>query len=601
MTMATGRRYYHVRSFSTLLEMLKQSVDHFGPTAAFRFRYQPAGPVVTKSYQVFLDDVNRLGTALMALPLENRRLALWGKNSYAWALAYYATINGAGVVVPLDPQLPEHEIEHLIEQGHVDLLFFDRKHQQAALQIQQRLPQLKQLVYLDTDPDAAWPDTPSDGKTDLLSLLAQGREALQQGDQRFLKAVINPDVLASLVFTSGTTARPKGVMLSQRNLCSNIRSIGGILELYPGERLLSILPLHHTFENTAGFHFLLYSGGCIHFNDSLRAFLKNMQEWRIQIMIAVPRLFENVYEKINRQLKANGQVKWVRVVRPLVRALKWAGLDIRKRVFKNIHDALGGHLRGVVVGAAALDREIIQTFTDFGIDLFMGYGLTEGAPVVSCCHFEDNVIGSVGPPLPDILIKIDMPDKAKKGTCGEVLTKSTSVMLGYENNPEETARALTADGWLRTGDIGYLDRRGCLHLTGRLKSMIVLSNGKKAFPEEIEARLNQPGFVVHSLVWGQETEKEHPTICALLQLEAGVDPGLAGNHVAEHIRQVNQLLPAHKRVQHYLYTTDDLLQTTTLKVRRQEQEAAIDTWLKRNHWTMRQAHGRVFRASDAGR
>jgi len=611
MQTATGQRHHAARSFSTLIEMLRQSADLYGDYPAFLFRNHPGDKEQTRSYRAFLSDVDAVGTALLALPLQQRRMAILGDNGYGWALAFHAVINGAGVVVPLDKQLPDLEVVRLVERGRVDVLFFGRQQRSVARTVLERCPQVQYAICLheadgsapghlpDADTGAA-ASSPRAALT-LNDLIRQGRQRLAEGDRAYTGAELDTHALASLLYTSGTTAQPKGVMLSHENLCSNIQSISGILPIRPGEKLLSILPMHHTFENTAGLNYLLYCGGCICFNDGLRYFMKNMQEWQIEVMIAVPLLFENVYRKMRENLAASGKDLLVRVLRPPARVLCYGGIDLRRRLFGRILAAMGGHLRLVVVGAAAIDPEITRTFNDFGIDFFLGYGLTEASPVISCCHQNNHVIGSVGPPLPEIEVAIDT-DSDQPGAVGEILTRSRSVMLGYEDNPEETAAILTPDGWLRTGDMGYLDKTGSLHITGRIKSMIVLTNGKKAFPEEIEALLMQIGGVASAMVWGDEPAPDTVDICALLQINRDLLPeeltgqpeDAIGSWLSEKIKAVNHTMPVYKSIRWFLYTDGDMVLTTTMKIRRQPQLDQIRRWLNENNLTMRQASGRLM-------
>jgi long-chain acyl-CoA synthetase len=578
--------------------MLRQSAAQYGDRVAFLYHEKPGGPEISRTYRQFLGDIEALGTTLLTLSLPRRRLAILADNSYEWAVVFFAAINGCGVVVPLDKLLPDGEVERLLQRGAIDVLFYGRKQQATARALAARQASLAYLVALQPEPPT---DDDDDGRfLSLMDLIASGRQQIDAGDRRYCDSPVDPEALASLLYTSGTTEQAKGVMLSQSNICSNIAGIASILPIQPGERLLSVLPMHHTFENTAGLCYLLYCGGCICINDGLRYFLKNMQEWHIDVMIAVPLLFENVYRKLMEQISAQGKSGLVRLMRPLVRFLAGLGIDIRRFVFRELITTLGGRLRLVVVGAAAIDPAIIQAFTDFGLDFFMGYGLTEAAPVISCCNHRLQVIGSVGPPLPGIEVAIDIEDPTP-GAIGEILTRSRSVMLGYYGNPQATAEAITADGWLRTGDMGYLDRTGSLHLTGRLKSLIVLSNGKKAFPEEIESLLDQIPGVTGSLVWGEANVRDGVDICALLQIDQAALP-LAQpvqmteiqRYLTDQITAINHAMPSYKSIDYCLITEEPLIRTTTLKIKRVPQLEQIHDWLQRHQLTMRQADGRLI-------
>jgi long-chain acyl-CoA synthetase len=435
-------------------------------------------------------------------------------------------------------------------------------------------------------------------------LLQKGRDLLLAGHRGYIDHTVDTQAMAALLFTSGTTAQAKGVMLSQDNLCSNIRSITGVLRIDPGERLLSILPLHHSFENTVGTLTILYYGGCICYCDGLRYFLKNMQEWQIEVMVSVPLLFENIYKKLTENIAASGKTRQVALLRPLVRSLKRIGIDVRRQVFRRLIETLGGKLRMVVIGAAAIDQSIIQAFNDFGLTFYMGYGLTESAPCVASCNHKVNIPGSVGAPIAEVEVAIDTPDD-EPGAIGEILTRSGSVMLGYYQDPEATAEVLQPDGWLRTGDMGYFNRRGALHLTGRAKSMIVLSNGKKAFPEEIETMLMQIPGLVESMVWGEPGDRDNVDICALLRVDhatlpqpAGSSPQQIGAWLSGQLKEVNHAMPSYKAIRYFLFTEADLAKTTTLKLKRQAQLEQLHQTIARCQLTMRGASGRQLESLE---
>ena len=395
----------------------------------------------------------------------------------------------------------------------------------------------------------------------------------------------------------------KGVLLTHNNICSNVYAIAQTLDVRKGDRAFSILPLHHTFENTCDF-FILSCGACICMCDGLKYIVKNMEEWKPTVCISVPLLFENIYSKIEDGIKASGKEKVIMVARPVTRFLRRCGLDIRKNVFKEILDKLGGNFRMIVIGGAGIDKKYIDAFTDFGLEFYMGYGLTETSPVISVNSELCDVHGSVGRPLPGITVTIDAEGTGPKAV-GEILTKSDCVMNGYYENEEATKEAIDSDGWFHTGDMGYIDKKGAIHITGRVKSMIVLTNGKKAFPEEIEAVLTEIKGVSEAFVWGYANDRQAIDICAKLLINRkaiGAELGLTTEpddnqievYLNDKIHEANHTMPHYKSVHHYVFTEEDMIKTTTLKIKRPKEQAHIEGKLTECGRTMAEMNGKNF-------
>ena len=601
MRVITGQRYFEAWPFSNLMDMLRQCADRHTDLIAYRFRRKPEDNEITKTYPQLLSDINALGTAMKSLGIEpDAKIAVYGDNSYEWSVAYNSSINGCGIVVPLDKLLPAREIEILLDRSSAEVLFYGLKQAEIVHKIAKHNKNLKHLICMDNETFRS-EDVAIDSRfLSMVDLLENGSDLIKKGNRSFLDIEIDSDAMAAIFFTSGTTASAKGVMLSHKNICTNIRSISGILPLYPGERALSLLPLHHTFENTVGMLYMLYSGVSICFTDGLRYIMKNMQEWQIECMIAVPVLFENMYSRLQKNLKSSGKAGLISVLRPIARRLSYLGLDVRRRIFSEILSAFGGKLRLVVVGAANIDAEIVQTFNDFGIEFYMGYGMTEASPVIAACHRQHNAIGTVGPPLPEVEVAIDVTED-QPDAIGEILTRSDCVMLGYYHDPEATAEVITPDGWLRTGDIGQIDEKGALKITGRAKSMIVLNNGKKVFPEEIEQLLNQVPSIAETMVWGQPGSKDGVDICALIRIERDQLPELVGadddtwaKHIKKAVQAINQGMPVYKGIRYILLTDNELIKTTTLKIKRPKQFQMIQKILQDKEIPIQQAQNKFI-------
>ncbi len=597
MQTVTGKKHYDRHRHDTVRDLIQASAKRYGDLDAYRYHDKPGGQEITKSYRRLADDITALGTALVARGFHGKHLVVIGANCYEWAVAHNAIVTGVGVSVPLDRQLPEAEVLSLTQRGHAEAFMYHPGHHAIALAVAAANQQVRLFVCM--KPEALQEDWPVDDDRFVAwaDLMADGQARLDAGDRSFVDASIDPDALCALLFTSGTTALSKGVMLSHRNITSNVHSVASTLEIEQGRRALSVLPLHHTFENTVGMYVMLYYGSCICFLDGLRYLVQNLKEWEIEIILGVPLLFENIYRQIQKNLEKAGKVKLVNTMRALARLLGKIGIDIRRKAFAQILDAVGGKLNLCVSGAAPIDKHVIAFFNEIGIDFFNGYGLTETAPVVSACNYFVNVHGSVGQPLAFVEVAIDTPSN-ERGAIGEILTRSDSVMLGYYENPQATQEVMTEDGWLRTGDVGFLDRKDCLHITGRAKSMIVLTNGKNVFPEELEFLIQRIPGIRESMVWGEHSSREAIDVCAKLVFSreelpeaAGTDDHALKTWFQEQLIEINHQLPPYKAIKYFILSEEELIKTTTLKTKRTEEEERIHRQLSQQSLSMREAHG----------
>ena len=580
MQTIVGRQYYPVRPFRTLREMLDGCVSLYGDRTAFRFREDLKNDPETRTYADLQSESRALGTALINRGLAGKRLAVIGENSYAWCLAFTAIVNGVGTAVPLDRLLPQDEIINLLGRGEVDAIFYDASFQTVIEKAAHVLPQLKTMICLRRS--RLRQNTADLPCLRLPDLLAEGEAQLAEGDRSYLDRVLDPEAMMSLLFTSGTTSTAKAVMLSHANVCANVRGMAGVIKLTPGIRMLSILPLHHTFENTCGLFMALYVGAQIHECDGLRYIQKNLQEYGIEMIIGVPLLFTNFYRKIQDSLAKSGKEGLVRRMMPMTEALRKIGIDLRRIVYKQILAGLGGQLKLAICGAAPIDPEIIHFFDAIGVRILQGYGLTETSPVIAGCNSRLFVPGTVGQPITGVEVAIasDAPNEP-----GEILVRSPIVMLGYYKDPEATADAIDADGWLHTGDLGRLDpRTRCITITGRVKSMIVLKNGKKVFPEELEYLIEQTGLVKESLVWGEHEEDGEVIVAAKMVVDKDTLQAKTGRPIDEKdvrqvldqlIKDINASLPSFKGIRHYIYSYQEMVKTTTLKIRRSIEIAKI--------------------------
>jgi long-chain acyl-CoA synthetase len=605
MNIYKGKTYYESREFNSIAELFYQSVDLFSDYPAVRFRVKPDAEPESRTYAMMKSDVDRLKQGLFARGRTKARIAVVGENSYEWMLVYLAAMTGDSVIVPLDKLLKIDEIVPLLVRADVDTLFYDTVFHDDLVERLAKLERLDLFVPMQAMRDSAARRERVEnviakggvGKKSFVSfdaLLSAGTDVIDRGEAIEIEL---PDINSSqaLLFTSGTTAMSKGVMLSQRSLAADVKALAGVVKFPAGFRTLSILPLHHTFENTCGFLTVLFFGGCIHIADGLRYIQKNLLEYQVDMVIGVPVLFESFYRKIQLWLEKEGKTKLVRFLRPIVRTLRMVGIDLRRKVFGKILASLGGRLRTCISGAAALDPEIIRFFDDVGVRILQGYGLTETSPVAAGCNDFIFKIGTVGQPLAGIEMAID---SEKEDEPGEILIRGPIVMNGYYRDEEATREAIDEDGWFHTGDLGVWTREGMLTITGRLKSMIVLNSGKKVFPEEIEALLNQMSFVKDSLVYGQEDGSGDLLVAAKLVLDEeklqNEEGGLAsvGEKLEQLIADINQSLPSFKKIKSYFYSFRDMVKTTTQKVKRNVEIKSIDDLMKVSRLCWRELTGK---------
>lgn len=614
MPTVTGTPVFEAKRYDNLKDLIMTSCEKNAALDAFIFRRSPKDSEVHKTFAQYGEDIKSFATYILNSEFSGQNLSVVGENSYEWHVANNSILFSDSVSVPLDRMLPEDELVALLERAESKFVVFHQKHypMMKSIHAKQLAGENKVCVkkYICMYPEGiakneTWEE--NDTFVSIYTLIEEGRKLREAGDDKFEKVVIDPEQTRIILFTSGTTSMSKGVLLSQKNIVSNVYYITSTLYVKPGDRFFSILPLHHTFENTIDF-FLLSMGCTCCLSDGLRYVVKNLQEWHPDVCISVPLLYENIYGKIQDGIKESGKEKLIKVMVPITKFLCKIGIDIRRGIFKDILDKLGGNIRLVVIGGAAIDKRYIDFFSNFGIDFFQGYGLTETAPVISVTSTLCNVHGSVGRPMTDITVAIadedGKPSKEKNGpkNVGEIITKSDCVMQGYYRNPEATAEVIDEDGWFHTGDMGYIDKTGSIHITGRVKSMIVLTSGKKAFPEEIESLITEIKGVNEAFVWGGRNDREAIDICAKLLINREEIASALGQktvptdeeisaYLNDAMHEVNHKMPSYKIVRNFVFSEQDMIKTTTLKIRRPKEQAAIEEMLKNAGTNMRDMNG----------
>jgi long-chain acyl-CoA synthetase len=487
---------YDVRKIDTLKDMLESSTKLFGNDTAFLVKTEEGGSYQPITYTRFYEDVNAMGTILMDLGLSNSRIAIISENRYEWTVAYLATVNGTGIVVPLDKELPVSELKNLLIRSQADAVFYSEAKTSDVEAIAGEVPNLKFLISMDT----------KESTQNVLSyhaLLKRGYELVAEGDRSFADAPIDKDAMSILLFTSGTTDKSKAVMLSHSNISSNLMDMCSMVFIGRDDVFLMLLPLHHTYACTCGFLCQIYRGCTIAFCEGLRHIVKNLKESKTTILLAVPLILESMYKRIwDQATKDPKLLKKLKLGLKISKVLKAVGIDVRKNLFKTIHESFGGSIRLFISGGAAIDPQVVLGFQDFGIHCIQGYGLTECSPIIALnrdCDFNN---ASAGLPVPNTEIKIDNPNEEG---IGEIIAKGPNIMLGYYQDEEATREAIV-DGWFHTGDLGYMDQDKFVYITGRKKNVIVTKNGKNIYPEEIETLLSRSPFVSECLVYGKEGE-----------------------------------------------------------------------------------------------
>ncbi|HBN83131.1 MAG TPA: AMP-dependent synthetase [Clostridiales bacterium] len=584
-----GRGYYQSTTIHDVREVVKGAAKNFGDSYAFRFKDEQ-GNITGKTFVDFDTDIDALGTALHAIGLKNTCIAIIGENRYEWAVSYLSVINGTGVAVPLDKHLPANEVKSLIERGKVEAIFYSPAYQAMMEEAQEELPSIKYFICMEKQGN-------NDSKfTSLPELVKKGKQLLSKGDRSFINATIDREKMSILLFTSGTTAMAKGVMLSHKNIASNVNSITQTIQIFPGEVHLSLLPYHHTFENTIGLIHMVHVGVCIAYCDGIKHVAKNLQEYNVSLLVAVPAIFDVMFRRLQEGIRKAGKENLVNTLINLSEFLRKIGIDLRKKLFKSIRDKFAPALRLAVSGAAPLDPAMTIWFEKIGVVLLEGYGLTETSPVVSANNLFAFRPGTIGQPLADIEVSIDAPDE---NGMGEIIVRGDNVMLGYYEDQDATNEVFEK-GWFKTGDLGFIDDEGYIKITGRAKSMIVLDNGKKAFPEEFEVLINNIPGVKDSFVWGNITPDKNVEICAELVIDQEY---FSGNIPSEQelaksfdqaIKEINKTIPQYKIIRYFLMTKDELIKTTTLKIKRRFELEKVQSALAKSNLDMRKASGKFI-------
>ena len=551
--------YFKTYEIEDLKDMLEKTAVKNSTKTAFKVKDQN-GKIINKSYIDFKNDVQSLSTKLIEMGMKNQRIAVMGKNSYSWAISYLAATI-IGIVVPIDKEASKENVKEFLNVSNSKAIIADDKYLNEIFEFKSELKNETMLIDMQN----------TSKYMNLSDLIADGKKLIDEGNSEYENIKINPDEMKILLFTSGTTGNSKAVMLSHKNICSNIVSIASIVKVDNATRVLSILPLHHTYECTIGYLLVVYGGGTICYCEGLRYITKNIQEYQPTFILCVPLLLENVYKKVIKTLKSSLPEKYTKEESKIIDNLPFYLKGIVK---KKVKKSLGGKIKTFIVGAAAIKPDLVETFFKLGIKVLQGYGLTECAPLVAGNNDFYYKAASCGMPIPNVEYKIDNPNDEG---VGEIIVKGPNVMLGYYENEEATKNVLK-DGWFHTGDLGYVDDEEFLYISGRSKNMILTKNGENIYPEEIENILNDDDLIEESIVIGTSNGKDD------VQVKAKIFPNIEaikeylGNKfptkeeiskiLNEAVKKANEKLPNFKHIKSFKIMDEDFERTTTNKVKR---------------------------------
>ena len=559
-----------VQEFKDIKELIYNSAKTYANNTAFIIKHQEGKNKTYENitYKTLLEQINALGTKLYSMGLKNKRIAILGRNRYEWALGHLTSLLGGIISVPLDKDLQVDELENSLIRSKTDAIYFDEKYIEKIEEIKNRNnTNVKEYICM----------SKLAGYDDIHTLKEEGQKLLEEGNKEYISAKIDENVMNILLFTSGTTSKSKAVMLSQKNIASNVYAMQRVEDIKSTDSNLAFLPMHHIFGSTC-LIVMLACGVRTSFPDGLRYVAQNLKEYEVSLFVGVPLLVEAIYNKVVKEIDKQGKTKLIKNAIRVSNFLLKLHIDIRRKLFKPIIDQLGGKMRFVISGGAPLDPKIQKGFIDLGIDMVQGYGLTETSPVIAAENMYKSRTGSIGVPMENVTVEIVNKDD---NGIGELRAKGPNVMLGYYENDEETNKVLK-DGWFYTGDLGYIDKDGFIFITGRQKNMIVLKNGKKIFPEEIETLVNRIDLVEECMVFGMPDEVDKNDVKLSVKVVYNKDEVIKkyGDISFDEIRdiiwdriknEVNTTVPRYKHIMNMILTDKELIKTTTKKVKRNEE------------------------------
>ena len=566
--------YENSTHYKTVKEFFLKSVNEYPDESCILEKPNHKEPYKVTTYKEFCKDVFGLGTALIDnLNLKDKRVMIIGETQYGWYVSYMAMLCGVGIAVPTDRELPLNELENVARRAKVSAIIYSQKKAEDIKKIKEKMPEIEYFIEMKSDKALEGKDVGLEYLIDL------GKKLVKDGNDEFEKIEIDPEEFKILFFTSGTTSNSKGVMLCNRNLAENINGITAYVKLYPTDRLFSVLPLHHCYESTIGFLYPMSQGASVAVCEGLRYIVPNLQEAHPTAILTVPLLVESLYKKINEKIVKSKKDKLVKTMISITNTLDNMGVDIKRKVFKDIYENLGGSLRIIVSAAAPIDPKVGKWLEDIGIIFLQGYGLTETAPISAVTPDYKISVGSAGKPIIQSEFKVDNPNEDGEG---EILIKTPTLMLGYYEDEEETKKVIDEDGYFHTGDIGYLDEDGYVFLTGRSKNVIVTQNGKNIYPEEIEMMLEKVEEIKEVMVYGKKPEtsskkedkeliitaKVFPNYDKIKEMHGDISDQEIYDIIWKNIKEVNKKLTSYKAIKSLEIKEEEFEKTSTMKIKR---------------------------------
>lgn len=558
-------KLYQVPKILSIQDMIIQSAKKFGSKIALEDLNNT--PINKVTYRELLDNILKFGSALRNLGIKERtHIAVIGENRVQWAITYLTAMSFNYVIVPIDRNLTTNEIMNIMHESDSEVIVFSGSYAGIIAEGKSSLKKMKYFICMD--------ETSEDKDFYIMPKLI--KQAQEVSIDELPKVV--PEDLAEIIFTSGSLGRAKGVMLSQKNLASNLMDMVSMILIDEKDRFLSVLPMHHTYECTCGLLCPLYCGASAHYARSLKTVVDDIQTVKATILLGVPLLYDKMFRRIVKTIKENKVKSFI--VPPLVKLtnlFSLAGLPaIKKKVFSELHHKFGGAVRIFIAGGAAPDPLVAKGLREFGFTFIQGYGLTETSPILALNRLDDFKDDAAGLVLPSVDVKINNPDE---NGSGEIWAKGPSVMLGYYKNEKATSEAFE-DGWFKTGDIGFFDEDGFLHINGRKKNVIIPRGGKNVFPEEIEDILNRSPFILESLVFGEKDAKQDEIIAAQIVADAEAFIEYSETHnenitnelihriIQQEVEKANKQLAPHKQIKKFYIREKEFEKTTTQKIKR---------------------------------
>ena len=561
---------YETTVFENFRVLTENAAEKFPDKIAVSYRKNPKDKEpINITYTQMKEDIRHFGTKAIEMGLREKHVAIVGEATYMWVVAFFGLMSIGAVTVPIDKELPANEIADILRVSESSAVFYGKLAAEKIAEEKANIPDVNTFVAMTGEL--------IDGAVSIESMIEEGKKLYEAGDNSFYDYEIDTEKCASIVFTSGTTGKGKGVMLSQKNIVSDMTQ--GMYNFAITPKTMMVLPPHHTFGSTVNLVGHLAQGCTVYISSGLLQILNEMKEQQPSHLVLVPLFVETFYKRIWTTAEKQGKAGLLRKMMKISNALRKIGIDLRKTLFKSVTSAFGGKLEMIICGGAALNQDIIDTFESMGITILNGYGITECAPLISCNRNKLQKKGSVGTPIIGEQVKILDPDENGEG---EICVKGPNVMVGYYKNEEATKAAFDEEGFFKTGDYGKLDEDGWIYITGRLKNLIIFSNGKNVYPEEIETEISRIEGVAEAVVYAGESKKDPSKEVIVAEIfpdeEVMEKRGITDvqKYFDDEIAKINDRSVDYKAVGLVKIRKEEFPKNTSKKIKRFEIDKSID-------------------------